>query len=57
MGVTGVDNDELDELDLRLATLCAVAGVIADICMGGRSNGLAFLGSVEDSVYASINTT
>lgn len=55
VGVTGVDNDELDDEDFRLATRCAVAGAIADICMGGRSKGLAFLGSVDDRVCAMIN--
>lgn len=50
-----MDNDELDEDDFRLATLCAVAGGIADICIGGNSNGLAFFGSVEDNVCDELN--
>ena len=49
----GVDRDELDDEDFKLATRWAVAGVIADICMGGRSKGFGFFGSVDESVYDS----
>lgn len=46
----GVDKDEFD--DFSRATLCAVAGSKADICMGGRLMGdLGFRGSVAESVY------
>jgi hypothetical protein len=50
VGGLGVDKDELDDEDFRLATRWAVAGVMADICIGGNSRGLGFLGSVEDNV-------
>ena len=35
---------------LRLATRCAVAGGMADICIGGNGTSLDFLCSVEESV-------
>jgi hypothetical protein len=50
VGGLGVDKDEFDDEDFKLATRWAVAGVIADICMGGSSKGFGFFGSVEDSV-------
>jgi len=51
----GVDKDELDDEDFKLATRWAVAGVIADICMGGSSKGFGFFGSVEESVYQNVS--
>lgn len=52
----GVDT----ELFFKLATRCAVVAGSADICIGGRATaGLAFFGSVEDSVlplFLPINT-
>jgi hypothetical protein len=40
----GVDKDELDDKDFKLATHWAVTTVVADIC---RSKGFGFFGSVE----------
>ena len=41
-----------DELEVfKLATRWAVAGGIADTCIGGRLTGFAFLGSVDDIVF------
>lgn len=43
--------EDCEEEGLSFATLCAVTGSMAEICMGGRFTGdLGFRGSVDESV-------
>ena len=53
-GVDEVDGSVELEVDFRPATRLAVEGGIAVTCIGGRLTGLAFLGSVDDSVYETV---
>ena len=53
-GVDEVDGSVELEEDFRPATRLAVEGGIAVTCIGGRLTGLAFLGSVDDSVYETV---
>ena len=52
--VGGLLETGLGSAGLRLATRCAVAGGMADICIGGNDTGLDFFCSVEESVCSGV---